>query len=316
MNGSDTYCKVTIMIPTYNQEEYVEQCVSSCLAQSYPNLEVVIGDDHSTDRTPELLAKFSRDPRVHIVRNETNLGRVANYHNLLYRHARGEWVLNLDGDDYLSSPEAISTLANAIPEASDSVLVFGTVHRLDDRQRAEADLPRRDVVAPPEVIHGTVLVRDYWKTDRGLRHAGALYHRRTALELGFYELDIISSDIDSLLRLSIHGSVIVVDAPIAIWRFHGHNESAQVSLDRRLANLKMIKNVHEELQRSCGRSFAKRWRKRMRRKMIYGSYVSLRRAGRADLARVFLMEATVSSRELLSILIYPKFFLRKLTGKW
>lgn len=149
MINQDVSLKVTIMIPTYNQEKYIQQCVTSCLTQTYPALEIVIGDDNSTDRTPELLEQFAGEPRVRVVTNENNLGRVANYHNLLYEHARGEWVLNLDGDDYLSNPEAISTLVGAVPEAPNSVIVFGTVQRLDNQREAKTSLTRHSVSPSP-----------------------------------------------------------------------------------------------------------------------------------------------------------------------
>lgn len=307
MVDREAYREVTIMIPTYNQEQYIQQCVASCLAQTYPSLEIVIGDDNSTDRTPELLAQFSSDPRVHIVRNETNLGRVANYHNMLYRHARGEWVLNLDGDDYLSDPEAISTLVSAVPEAPDSVIVFGTVQRLDDHQGVEADPPRRAASAPPEVIHGSVLARDYWKTDRGLKHAGALYHRKTALETGFYELDIISSDIDSLLRLALRGSVVIVDAPVAIWRIHGGNESAHTSIEQRLANLGLVDHVQTALRECLGASTANRWTRRMRRRMLRGTFVSFLRLSRPAQGWLFLRRAARSPREWLTVVLSLRF---------
>lgn len=303
------------MIPTYNQEKYIQQCVTSCLTQTYPALEIVIGDDNSTDRTPELLEQFAGEPRVRVVTNENNLGRVANYHNLLYEHARGEWVLNLDGDDYLSNPEAISTLVGAVPEAPNSVIVFGTVQRLDNQREAKTSLTRHSVSPSPEVIHGSVLVRDYWKTDRGLKHAGALYHRDTALRTGFYELDIVSSDIDSLLRLALHGSVVIVNAPIAIWRIHGGNESGNMSVEKRMANLALVDHVHAEIKKCIGVYVANRWKRRMRRKMLHGTFVSFLRMRRTDLGWQFLHRVVRSRLEWITVVGSFRFIFRLLLRK-
>ena len=68
--------KVTIMIPTYNQAVFIREAVDSALAQTYSNLEVIVGDDASTDGTQEIVAKIN-DPRLKYVRNVCNLGRVA-----------------------------------------------------------------------------------------------------------------------------------------------------------------------------------------------------------------------------------------------
>jgi len=53
---------VTIMIPTYNQAEYIGEAIASALAQTYPVLEVLVGDDASTDDTPQIIARFLHDP--------------------------------------------------------------------------------------------------------------------------------------------------------------------------------------------------------------------------------------------------------------
>ena len=71
---------VSIMVPTYNQPDFLPVAVDSALAQTYPNLEVIIADDHSTaEACRDVLAAYADDPRVRVCRNETNLGRVANY---------------------------------------------------------------------------------------------------------------------------------------------------------------------------------------------------------------------------------------------
>src|SRR5574340_595951 len=71
---------VSIMIPTYGQEEVILKAVDSALAQDYPNLEIIVADDASPDCTSQLVAT-RKDPRLHYHRNPTNIGRVANYRN-------------------------------------------------------------------------------------------------------------------------------------------------------------------------------------------------------------------------------------------
>jgi len=89
MKNEDDKIKVTIMIPTYNQSAFILNAINSALDQNYPNLEVIVGDDASTDTTSEIL-KTIDDSRLKIVRNTFNLGRVGNYRNLLYNHASGD----------------------------------------------------------------------------------------------------------------------------------------------------------------------------------------------------------------------------------
>ena len=51
--------KVTIMIPTFNQAAFIGEAIDSALAQTYSNLEIIVGDDASTDATPQILAKIT-----------------------------------------------------------------------------------------------------------------------------------------------------------------------------------------------------------------------------------------------------------------
>ena len=60
---------VSIITPTYNHEKFIEQCVRSVLSQTYPNWEMIIIDDGSTDKTPEKIEQF-KDDRIHYIRQK------------------------------------------------------------------------------------------------------------------------------------------------------------------------------------------------------------------------------------------------------
>lgn len=84
------------MIPTYNQPEFLSEAVDSAPAQTYPNMEIIIADDASTEAAcRDILATYENNPRVRVCRNESSLGRVVNYQKTLYKRAQGDWDLNL-----------------------------------------------------------------------------------------------------------------------------------------------------------------------------------------------------------------------------
>jgi glycosyltransferase involved in cell wall biosynthesis len=106
---------VSILIPAYNAELYVETAMRSVLAQTFEDWEVVAVDDASSDRTHELLRSFA-DSRVRVERNDQNLGMTGNWNRCLSL-ARGELVLKLDADDALR-PDAIRSMADALENAN------------------------------------------------------------------------------------------------------------------------------------------------------------------------------------------------------
>src|SRR6202789_2802935 len=79
---------VSVGMPVYNGETYLEVAISSVLAQSFDDLELIICDNASTDRTAEICQDYAaRDPRIRYFRNAQNLGAAPNY-NLAFSHAR------------------------------------------------------------------------------------------------------------------------------------------------------------------------------------------------------------------------------------
>jgi len=91
--------KVSICIPTYNQADYLAQALSSALGQDFDSFEVVVSDNHSTDRTPEVLGSF-RDPRLKVCRPPEHLTMGANW-RFCVDNSTGEYFTLLSSDDLL-----------------------------------------------------------------------------------------------------------------------------------------------------------------------------------------------------------------------
>jgi glycosyltransferase involved in cell wall biosynthesis len=91
---------ISVLVDTYNQERYIEQAIVSVLEQDFPSddYEIVVVDDGSTDRTPEIIRKFA--PRVRILRKE-NGGQASSF-NAAVPELRGEIIAFLDGDDWFA----------------------------------------------------------------------------------------------------------------------------------------------------------------------------------------------------------------------
>lgn len=226
MSGSQTPL-VSIMIPCFNQAQYLEEAVNSALAQTYGNLEVVISDDGSSDETPQIAQQWANHEKVRYFRNEPNLGRVKNYRETLFNRAQGTYVLNLDGDDVLLSATYIE---NAVRMMLDNnlMLVFGKRIRLG-----------RDY---SDAVEETRIFRDgffahYLDTSQPLPHLSTLYHRETAKQLDFYKDDIISTDRVSVLNMAYDHPVGYLGQVAGGWRETGENISRELDMEKRLRNV-------------------------------------------------------------------------------
>lgn len=239
---------VSICMPLYNTERYVAAAVEGVLGQTYRNIELVICDNGSTDRSLAIVEEFARkDPRVRVVRNRRNLGYAGNLHKVT-QLATGEFMMVHCADD-LSAPTAIET---CVKLATQSGVDRANIMVLTDSYVADATGTPTGVhvqrtggyevmFKPLETYQPTGVVRRF----RG-REAlsatlpklticgwlGATFYSRTLFESieGLYNGLLYSPDLQfNYHLLSRDPEVLWVQHPLFSWRLH---ESGQIGQAR------------------------------------------------------------------------------------
>lgn len=117
---------VSIVITAYNVENTIEKAINSCLGQTYEKLEVVVVEDKSTDNTLKILESFDNHPKVNIVANEINVG-AGMARRIGISQAKGEYILFLDGDDYIGD-SFVESLVKAAKEYDADFVTTGVTH--------------------------------------------------------------------------------------------------------------------------------------------------------------------------------------------
>lgn len=210
--------KVTIMIPTYNQASFIKKSVNSALAQSYPNLEILVGDDASNDSTASIIKRIN-DPRIKYIKNSKNLGRINNYKNLLYEHASGDYILNLDGDDYYTDKNFVSDAISIIKKNREVIMVVARATRKFGNEEEISLLPQK------KKLSGIEILKKIPRKEFFFMHLAVLYERKSAIKINFYSSQALSSDWHSIYRLSMHGKVAFLNKNVGVWRIHNTNFS-------------------------------------------------------------------------------------------
>ena len=85
---------VSVVITSYNRANLIEGAIQSALAQDYPNLEIIISDNCSTDNTDKVIAKYLSNPKIRYYKNEQNIGMIPNF-KLLQNKDRKEIILRM-----------------------------------------------------------------------------------------------------------------------------------------------------------------------------------------------------------------------------
>nr|WP_312175883.1 glycosyltransferase [Moraxella sp. CTOTU46934] len=91
---------VSVIVPVYNVEQYLDECLNSIRQQTYENLEIIVVEDCSTDQSLEVLSKHLNDQRIKLIRHEKNSGLSA-ARNTGIDGARGDYIMFVDSDDHI-----------------------------------------------------------------------------------------------------------------------------------------------------------------------------------------------------------------------
>jgi len=124
--------RVSIGLPVFNGENYLEDAIRTTLAEYYNNFELIISDNASTDRTEEICRDYaSRDKRIRYLRNERNLGAAPNY-NRTFHESRGEYFKWSAHDD-MTEPEFLARCVETLDSDPTVVLAHTRVRIVDDK---------------------------------------------------------------------------------------------------------------------------------------------------------------------------------------
>ena len=215
--------KVTILIPTYNQSKYLPQAIESALAQDYPDIEVLVIDDGSVDDTQNIIDRYKSDPRFRYFRNPINLGRVGNYQHGLFDCAGGDYVLNLDGDDWLSDNQYISDAVKLLDQHPEVGFVMAETDVFSEKEGLRYSKGNRHQKLG--IIDGMEYINDLCFNRVVFAHLAAVFRRDVAISLNFYNIDSTWTDGISFIRMACKYKVALVSRSVGVWRLHDKNES-------------------------------------------------------------------------------------------
>jgi glycosyltransferase involved in cell wall biosynthesis len=214
---SETRPLVTIGISTYNRADgYLKEALASALAQSYPNLEIVVSDNCSSDGTEALVESFA-DPRIRYFRQEVNIGANNNF-NFCLEQARGEYFLLLHDDD-LIDPDFITACMDAAGHTTHAGLIRTGTRVIDAAGNVKSQRKNQ-----PEGSTVADFVMSWFEKKTSLFLCSTLFHTQALKAIGgFQSPKNLYQDVVAEVKLVAERGWIDVSDVKASFRRHGDN---------------------------------------------------------------------------------------------
>jgi glycosyltransferase involved in cell wall biosynthesis len=208
---------VSVIIPSYNHEAFVQECIQSVLDQTFQDFEIIITDDGSSDRTVEIIESFD-DPRIKLFKHPENKGASAASNNCII-HSSGKYVAMLSSDDAWY-PEKLASQVQYLDEHPEIGVVFGKVEWIDDF----GDVIKQKSFPYMDVFNVKNRTRYEWLNhffDRGncLCHPCSLVRRECYAEVGMLNPAFANiPDFDLWVRICLRYEIHILDQKLIRFR--------------------------------------------------------------------------------------------------
>ena len=197
--------KISVVMPCYNEETNVGSAIESILSQTFQDIELIIIDDCSTDKTYEILEKYEeRDSRIRVFRNSVNMG-VAESANIGIKNSKGDYIARMDADD-VSLPKRLEKQYQYMKENKNTILLGTLCENIDCYgNRKLIHLPNQDKE-----------IREYLKKDNPFIQSSIMFKKIFSGSLIQYKELKVYEDYDLWLRLGGYGEYHILDEVLVI----------------------------------------------------------------------------------------------------
>lgn len=227
---------VSVLIPCYNVEMYIEESINSILNQTYTNLEIIAINDCSTDSTGDVLQKLAKkDSRITIINNSENLKLIKTLNKGL-ELCNGDYIARMDADD-ISLPTRIEKEVDFLEKHKDHDIVSTQFYAFRSENPSKRNLHHSPLQDSE--------LRAYMLFKSGICHPAVLIRKRVFSELGLrFDLKYLHVEDYALWSEAIYKTKIAnLSEPLLLYRVHKHQVSS-LNEELQTENKKEVFKIH------------------------------------------------------------------------
>ena len=233
---------VSVILPVYNAEKYIEECINSVRKQMYSEWELIIIDDGSVDGTSKIINTFLKDER-RIKYYKTENGGVSNARNYGLNLAKGEWIFFLDADDYLTENCLQDCVQTSVTYDADVVVIAH--YELDEFSNT---CKKNNKFKETEILNHNDTMKNFLKTNKiGWEIWGKLFRSNLLKNLNFdKELRIGEDAVYLVSTLKKCNKMVLLKEYGYFYRLNSTSVMAQKFSDKNLDTIEVISTIYEQ----------------------------------------------------------------------
>lgn len=214
---------VSIIVCCYNQEIFVEEALNSLLTQSYENLDVVIYDDASTDKTSLIIESWilKNQYKCTFIKNKLNIGLVKSINKSLKR-CNGEFITFLAADDFFLKDRITNQIKTFMEIDNDYAALYSDAYVINENGEKKLGTylgqNLQKIIPPSGDIFNDLIIYDNF-----IPAISVMYRLKALRSLNFYDEELLYEDYDMLLRLSKKYKIFFSKYTDVCYRFHSNN---------------------------------------------------------------------------------------------
>jgi len=223
---------VSIIITSYNRADVISRAIESAIVQDYPNLEIIISDNHSSDHSMNIINRYANDSRIKIFQNPANIGMIPNFKRATIELAQGEFITYVSSDDYLCDSHFVYDAIRLINKYPDVLLVFGKLRQVTMNKETVGETDEKPFWQKEFFPGKEVFLR--FTENSWLSWAACMLKRKELIDLKPFDDHNTGKDAEINLKLLLLGNACFINRICYEQVIHFNNASLSSDIDKKI----------------------------------------------------------------------------------
>lgn len=212
---------VSVIVPSYNHQQYIEECLLSVINQTYINIQLIVIDDGSTDESVKIIQRLKEIYGFTFIA-QSNIGLSATLNKAISNYVKGDYVAILASDDYWHTAK-IAQQVGFFSRESSYAMIFSNAALVNGNSQVTGCFDRKRFSV-------TSSFGNLFTNKTGIPALTTLIKTSIFKTVGLFDEKLLIEDWDMWLRIAHHYKIGYQDEVLAYYRFHGNNISSQTEL--------------------------------------------------------------------------------------